>query len=545
MRIFLKSLSWFFITCLFLFVFYIFADNKSILSIPDNAQKQFLTINIISSKNGVGLSRDVALLEKELTKLGHKVGFIDFQKHDPPASQADINIFIQIGDEFFFSFAKRNYLIPNPECCLLLSYDKVPLFDLILCRTKEVERIYKTMNSNTVHMSFTCEDRYDPTVIKNYKQPIHLAGASIQKGTDRIAKIWEQNPDLPLLTMIRHLHKCQFPSLSNLKVVFEYLPDADLKKYQNQCGMHLCPSESEGFGHYIMEAMSCGAVVISTNAPPMNEFVLDKRCLIDYDRTGTQNIATLYYIDVNKGASVIKGILALNDNELKAIGKKNREFYLKNDKYFKKKLSEIFIPDYPLKPKIDPAEIVFTKIYTNKMWGPFHGDGSTPQNTKLYRQFLQDFMKEHEIHSVVDVGCGNWLFSQLMDWSNIDYTGYDIVKEIIDENQAKFSTPSIKFIHGNAILIDLPKADLLICKDVLQHLPNEDILKMIAQFTKFKHCLIVNDVNPNTLKGSNSYINLGEYRHPDLADPPFNVNGKRVLTFISKDNTKQVFYIKN
>ena len=52
-----------------------------------------------------------------------------------------------------------------------------------------------------------------------------------------------------------------------------YLDDAELRRLQNAHAFHVCPSEVEGFGHYLMEAMSVGAVVLATDAEPMNELV--------------------------------------------------------------------------------------------------------------------------------------------------------------------------------------------------------------------------------------------------------------------------------
>jgi hypothetical protein len=67
----------------------------------------------------------------------------------------------------------------------------------------------------------------------------------------------------------------------------------------------------------------------------------------------------------------------------------------------------------------------------------------------------------------------------------------------------------------------LPGADLLLCKDVLQHLPNALVLRYLRIFKqKYKFILITNGiVSPHP---SNVDIALGAYRPIRLDHPPFN-----------------------
>lgn len=112
-----------------------------------------------------------------------------------------------------------------------------------------------------------------------------------------------------------------------------------------------------------------------------------------------------------------------------------------------------------------------------------------------------------------------------------------------------FAAENISFVRGNGIRGDLPEADLLICKDVLQHLPNEDVFLLINQFHTFKFCLITIDVNPVTLTSQNPDITCGGYRYVDLTAHPFLVEGIKVLSYSLDQGlwveTKQVLLIVN
>jgi len=199
-------------------------------------------------------------------------------------------------------------------------------------------------------------------------------------------------------------------------------------------------------------------------------------------------------------------------------------------------------------------EDVFSDIYNRGEWGVDEsgqgtsGDGSTAENTKLYRFFLQDFLNAKQIKTVVDFGCGDWEFSQLIDWTDINYIGIDVVKSVIDQNQARFGSDNISFIHADALSLDLPPADLLLCKDVLQHLPFSMIHEFLVQTPKFKHCLITNCVDAHSLTCNNINIPEGHYRMLDLTKRPFHVSGLKLFTYLNpgKDLTaKQVLYIYN
>jgi SAM-dependent methyltransferase len=169
----------------------------------------------------------------------------------------------------------------------------------------------------------------------------------------------------------------------------------------------------------------------------------------------------------------------------------------------------------------------FNRIYAEGTWGTVagrgtSGTGSTLAITQEYRAYVEDFIKTHSIRSVVDAGCGDWSFSSAITWGDASYLGVDIASDVIATVRSKHEKGKIRFQVGD-ITDELPAADLLISKDVLQHLSNALVHKFITNNLrkgKYKWVILTND------RGSrNSDISSGGYRAIDLAAPPFEVRG--------------------
>src|SRR5690606_13048298 len=134
------------------------------------------------------------------------------------------------------------------------------------------------------YIGFTSVDRALPDASPDFGRFLHVAGASTLKGTDTLLEVWSAHPEWPALTVVQRDRRT-IRAPANVQILDGYLPDAELRELQNACGVHLCPSMGEGWGHYIVEAMSCGAVVVATDGPPMNELVQPGRgVLVPYSR---------------------------------------------------------------------------------------------------------------------------------------------------------------------------------------------------------------------------------------------------------------------
>ena len=185
----------------------------------------------------------------------------------------------------------------------------------------------------------------------------------------------------------------------------------------------------------------------------------------------------------------------------------------------------------------------FNRIYAEGTWGKdvagkgTSGPGSTLEITGEYRVYVEDFIKKHNVKSVVDAGCGDWSFSSAIDWGDASYLGIDIASDVIAAVRHKHEKGRIKFQVGD-ITDELPAAELLISKDVLQHLSNELVHKFIRNNLrkgKYKWVILTND------RGSeNRDVASGGYRAIDLAASPFEVRGLVDLPIKFRDETTKI-----
>jgi SAM-dependent methyltransferase len=183
----------------------------------------------------------------------------------------------------------------------------------------------------------------------------------------------------------------------------------------------------------------------------------------------------------------------------------------------------------------------FDEIYERNEWVFGSGEGSLPFHNIGYIAFLQDFITTHEISSVVDMGCGDWQFSQFINWGNARYRGYDVAKSVIDENLSNYADNTTEFVLYSGEPSDLPDADLLIAKDVLQHLSNARVMDVISHFHRFKYVLVTNSLDPN---GATTNVDIpdGGWRYLDLRLPPFNVDATEVFEFRKKELGEKTFH---
>lgn len=191
------------------------------------------------------------------------------------------------------------------------------------------------------------------------------------------------------------------------------------------------------------------------------------------------------------------------------------------------------------------AREAFVSIYATHEWKgkSLSGPGSDEERTEEFRSFLSSFLRSHQIGSVTDCGCGDWSYARLMDWTGIQYTGVDVVPDVITRNREQYSRPNISFECVDADATKLPPADLFLCKEVLQHLPSQRVHEILSIAANYKFGIIVNDIAHDRRRGWRHFwrwmpespvnvdISPGGYRLLSLRDSPFNLKAKQVLVY--------------
>lgn len=278
-------------------------------------------INIVYRNNGQGLTRDARLLAGILRQAGHTVtrspvpprlpdGWrflpercggsirtlgIDLSlavRHHLPRGAWDLNLFLEGIDSRYLPLGRRNCLIPNQEWLTPEDHRLMGTLDLVLFKTRHAEALLGAASKHGVFIGFTSEERRLQRIATDWNAAIHVAGWNPLKGTAALVAEWPHHPEWPHLLAVVQTRPAP---AANLRVVPQRVPDGALRMLQNRRGIQLCPSEMEGFGHSINEARSCGALIVTTDAPPMNELVTpESGLLVPFDQTTPMAFGTRF-----------------------------------------------------------------------------------------------------------------------------------------------------------------------------------------------------------------------------------------------------------
>jgi hypothetical protein len=176
--------------------------------------------------------------------------------------------------------------------------------------------------------------------------------------------------------------------------------------------------------------------------------------------------------------------------------------------------------------KADSVEDRFAWIYRNNHWGSaesISGPGSTLDATRNLRMELPRLLERWGVKVLLDAPCGDfhWMRHVLAE-VDVRYIGCDIVKAIVEANAREFSNDRISFVHIDLIRKQLPRADLLLCRDCLFHFSYADTKSMLENFVRSEITYLLTTTHTPPARVQNKDINTGEGRLIDLYSAPYN-----------------------
>jgi hypothetical protein len=190
------------------------------------------------------------------------------------------------------------------------------------------------------------------------------------------------------------------------------------------------------------------------------------------------------------------------------------------------------------------------QVYKMKLWGSntsafYSGNGShRPELVNPYIDVLTSFLMTFKRPLVVcDLGCGDFNVGKALVKYTAKYIAVDIVEGLIVYNKEKFKEKDLEFHCLDIAVDDLPSGDCALLRQVLQHLSNAEVKRIVHKLTDFKYVILTEhvpegDFIPNKDIISGQGIRLKKQSGLSILTPPFNLKIKgewQLLSVVLKD----------
>ena len=164
---------------------------------------------------------------------------------------------------------------------------------------------------------------------------------------------------------------------------------------------------------------------------------------------------------------------------------------------------------------------VFRDIYMNHDWGDV-GDGYFSGKGSFHSpQAIIDFLQQLTVPvNLVDLGCGDFRFGKQLVPHCDSYVGCDIVPEVIVQNYTRNET--VDFAIVNLVEDELPKGNICLIRQVLQHLDNRSIAIILLKCIETYDIMIVTEHVPKKEFHANEELKVPGTTRLD-AQPPSGV----------------------
>ena len=172
--------------------------------------------------------------------------------------------------------------------------------------------------------------------------------------------------------------------------------------------------------------------------------------------------------------------------------------------------------------RMKSTEAIFTEIYKENYWrgkSSVSGKGSDLEQTQTIVKELPILLNDLKISTMLDIPCGDFFWMKMVDLKGVHYTGADIVGELVERNRQLYQTDHIVFTKLNLLRSDLPKVDLIFCRDCLGHFSFSNIFMALKNMSRSESSYLLTTTFPE--RDENCDIATGQWRPLNLEVGPF------------------------
>ena len=177
-------------------------------------------------------------------------------------------------------------------------------------------------------------------------------------------------------------------------------------------------------------------------------------------------------------------------------------------------------------------------MYELNLWGNMQSDfytgdeSNNPMIVKPYLDVVKDFLISFETPiSICDFGCGDFnIGKELVNFTK-QYIAIDIVPKLIKRNIDTFKFEGLEFQCLDIAVDDLPKVDCVIIRQVLQHLSNAEVQRVVEKLSAYKYVILTEhlpdsefEANKDIISGQG--IRIKKQSGINLLASPFNFKVK-------------------
>jgi hypothetical protein len=135
------------------------------------------------------------------------------------------------------------------------------------------------------------------------------------------------------------------------------------------------------------------------------------------------------------------------------------------------------------------------------------------------RAALGDIIERHGVRTLLDIPCGDFNWIQHVPYDGM-YCGADIVRELVAQNQRRYRSERRRFVVLDVVQDDLPRSDLVVCRDCLNHLSLRHATRALENIARSGSSLLAVTHYPSEPTNRNQASGF-DYRPLNLLKPPF------------------------